>query len=182
MKEGGSVGVCKDTSSAADGCVNKKNRIYFFKNNNCTETDPWTPHFYHHILLRLTCFGYFCMGACLLCDCIWMYTLKISVHMMDVNPHKLGVLSLCVRPSGEIPSPPLTPVAVHIWLVCVICVRLDCEDERRWLRLCAYIELAKILHNPPQRYLACMCTHYSRVNRVPKNKKTDLSLWFRNVA
>lgn len=27
--------------------------------------------------------------------------------MMDVNPHKLGVLSLCVRLSGEIPSPPL---------------------------------------------------------------------------
>lgn len=123
MKEGGSVGVCKDTSSAADGCVNKKNRIYFFKNNNnnCTETDPWTPHFYHHILLRLTCFGYFCMGACLLCDCIWMYTLKISVHMMDVNPHKLGVLSLCVRPSGEIPSPPYPSGCPHMISLCHMC-------------------------------------------------------------
>lgn len=75
-----------------------------------------------------------------------------------------------------------SPVAVYIWLVCVICARLHCEDECRWLWLCVFTELAKILHDLPQRHISCMCTHYhksiiSYIGFYFKGKFLYLSTW-----
>lgn len=102
------------------------------------------------LMFGLICFGYFCMGACLLCDCIWMYTFK---NLSDVTRwmliHTKWVCSVCVWEWAV-----KRQVAVYIWLVCVICARSHDEDECRWLA-CFYW----IGQDPPQRHIPCMCTH-----------------------
>lgn len=136
MKEGGSVGVCKDTSSAADGCVNKKNRIFFFLKQQLHWNRPLNPSLLSPYFIEANLFWLFLHGCMLV---MWLY---LNVHIENLSSYdgcestQTGRAQLMCETERWNPLPPPYPSGCpHMISLCHMCqVRLW-----RWAEVTAIV-------------------------------------------